>query len=46
MQRNEAMRERLLLAQDQQRLREQADLAILERKNRLMAEDFQRKKDE
>ena len=46
MQRNEAMRERLLIAQGQQRLTEQADLAILERKNRLMAEDFQRKKDE
>jgi hypothetical protein len=45
-QRNDAMRERLLIEQGQQRLTELADLAIQERKNRLLAEDFQRKKEE
>ncbi len=46
MQQNDARRERLLIDQGQLRLTEHADLAILERKNRLLAEDFQRKKDE
>ena len=45
-QRNEVLRERVLLLQEQQRLSEHADLAILAKRQALLADDFLRKKEE